>query len=136
MSLFAYDDLIGVPFVPGGRDQAHGLDCYGLAMECFARMGIRLPDPFKNIEQLPTPDGDVGAWTEAFIARHFLNWRRIPAPEAGCAVAIRNDGELHIGVMVNERQFLHSLRQVNACLNRIDREPWASRLLGAYAYCG
>ena len=35
---FAYDDLIGVPFVDGGRDK-NGLDCWGLVKEAFRRQG-------------------------------------------------------------------------------------------------
>ena len=30
-----YDDLIGAPFIDGGRDKETGLDCWGLAREMF-----------------------------------------------------------------------------------------------------
>ena len=40
---FRYDDLIGVPYKERGRGLG-GMDCYGLAIECCARMGKRLRD--------------------------------------------------------------------------------------------
>ena len=38
-----YEDLIGVPFVDGGRD-TNGMDCWGLVRECFKRQGIVVKD--------------------------------------------------------------------------------------------
>ena len=37
-------DLIGKPFVSGGRDVEIGMDCWGLVMEIYMRYGVRLPD--------------------------------------------------------------------------------------------
>jgi len=39
-----YKDLIGIPFRLHGRSPEDGLDCYGLVMEIYRRMGIELPD--------------------------------------------------------------------------------------------
>lgn len=39
-----YDDLIGIPFINGGRDRNKGFDCYGLVMEVYRRCGIALPE--------------------------------------------------------------------------------------------
>ena len=38
------DDLIGLPFIDGGRDPSVGFDCWGLSTEVFRRYGIELPD--------------------------------------------------------------------------------------------
>ena len=38
------NDLIGVPFVNGGRSTSLGLDCWGLVMEVFRRYDQTLPD--------------------------------------------------------------------------------------------
>jgi len=42
-TMFNYDDLIGIPFVDGGRDIT-GLDCWGLALELFKRQGYIIHD--------------------------------------------------------------------------------------------
>ncbi len=39
-----FNDLIGVPFVDGGRSPDTGLDCWGLALEIYRRAGVALPD--------------------------------------------------------------------------------------------
>ena len=39
-----YSDLIGVPFKNQGRDKNIGLDCYGLVMEVYKKLGIQLPE--------------------------------------------------------------------------------------------
>ena len=38
-----YEDLIGVPFMDGGRDK-NGMDCWGLVREYFKRQGIVVKD--------------------------------------------------------------------------------------------
>lgn len=35
---------IGVPYLPGGRDPARGLDCYGLVRAVYRELGRELPD--------------------------------------------------------------------------------------------
>ena len=37
-------DLIGIPFVRGGRDPQRGMDCQGLVMAALARWGCDVPD--------------------------------------------------------------------------------------------
>lgn len=40
----AIDDLLGVPYVLGGRDVKNGLDCYGLTIEIERRLGTPVFD--------------------------------------------------------------------------------------------
>ena len=39
------EGLIGIPFVACGRDLETGIDCLGLVIAFFCRVGIALPDP-------------------------------------------------------------------------------------------
>ena len=43
-----YSDLIGVPFKNRGRDKNTGLDCYGLVMEVYKKIGIQLPEYYAD----------------------------------------------------------------------------------------
>ena len=98
---FAYDDLIGVPFVDGGRDAKSGLDCWGLVKEVFRRQGYEVPDYHisaieaadiagvdasrQTARGLPrTVAADAGALGEP--CRHLHRQRQIPAclPADGC----------------------------------------------------
>lgn len=46
--LIPHDDLLGVPWVLGGRDPATGLDCWGVVVELRRRAGLATPDPFRD----------------------------------------------------------------------------------------
>ncbi len=39
---------MGVPYLRGGRDPKEGLDCVGLKIEFWRRMGFEIADPFEN----------------------------------------------------------------------------------------
>ncbi len=75
-----YEDLIGTPFIDGGRDKGAGLDCWGLAREMFHRQGIDVPDY------------RISAMRTAEIAREMtaeeMDWERLDAPEEGCLVLL------------------------------------------------
>lgn len=41
-------DLIGVPYRQFGRDPKEGLDCTGLKIEFWRRLGVEISDPYDN----------------------------------------------------------------------------------------
>lgn len=47
----SFDDLVGIPFVEGGRDPAVGLDCLGIVLEGLRRLGIESEDPWSALKQ-------------------------------------------------------------------------------------
>lgn len=47
----SFDDLVGIPFVEGGRDPAVGLDCLGIVLEGLRRLGIEAEDPWSALKQ-------------------------------------------------------------------------------------
>jgi cell wall-associated NlpC family hydrolase len=45
------DDIIGVPWVEGGRDQSPGLDCLGVVLlVVLERMGLPSFDPWATLQ--------------------------------------------------------------------------------------
>lgn len=120
-------DLIGLPYVPGGRLPGPGTDCFGLVLECCRRMGRPIPDPFTSAEQ-PV---DAKRW----IAERLGGWRKIAYPMAGGVVELRSaEHPAHIGFLLDEVRFLHSLRETGAVIGRVDRDPWLYRVMGFYDY--
>lgn len=75
-----FQDLIGVPFVRGGRDRS-GLDCLGVVLEILDRMGIpreSRPDPWARLREL-YDSRDRGALREILAGGQVIPsaWRRL-----------------------------------------------------------
>ena len=77
---FAYDDLIGVPFVDGGRDPKSGLDCWGLVKEAFRRQGCEVPD--YHISAIEAAD------IAGTMKRQEDDWISLDGPRVGCLVLL------------------------------------------------
>jgi probable lipoprotein NlpC len=121
------DDLIGKPFVDGGRGPG-GYDCYGVVKEVFRRAGIDLPE--YHIGCL-----DTLAISAAVESQRSL-WRRLTSPAAPCVVAIRlNPGSIsHVGAYIGGGQFIHAYQNAGGvCINRLEELVWKRRIEGFYA---
>lgn len=46
----SFDDLVGVPFLEGGRDPAVGVDCLGIVLLGLHRLGIEAEDPWSALK--------------------------------------------------------------------------------------
>lgn len=135
VSTVQYDDLIGVPYRDGGRT-LDGLDCWGLVLEVFRRMGIMIPDVFSGQDQLAVRDLQAHQPALDWIASLFGDWRRVEVPTIGGAVAIGNveGAAVHVGVIVEPFRMLHAMRHTGVVLSRVDHAPWAEQVLGFYVY--
>ena len=124
------DDLLGVPFMPGGRDPGHGLDCWGLVREVMGRLGVSLPDePYS---------GECAAVTDAMVSRWRPRFRRLPGPQEPSLVLIRNDPIFcnHIGVLVDPARFIHTLEGRGVSVERIAHPLWRHSIVGYYEWIG
>lgn len=130
MTTVPYRDLLGVKFVPKGRDPKIGLDCHGLVMLVLGRLGITVPDPFTQGEHVRPCD------SHEWLRANFGGWARIEKPHPGCVVALTNNGvdTNHIGVMISEMEFVHSERTVGVVVGRINSAPFDARFRGFYEY--
>lgn len=118
-----YADLVGKPFAEGGRGPA--FDCVGLAVEFQRRRGIGTPMYLSDEVELHRQIAAGGALDDC---------HRLDAAEPGCYVLLRSfeEGERHIGVMVDPYRMLHSRREVGSVLEVLSRSVWARRVIGFY----
>lgn len=90
------NDLLGKPY----KDHARGpeaYDCYGLAIEVARRYGYVLNDVVytnHNIE-LSTENAPT------------LNVTKVERPYAGALIEMQCGNELHIGVCISSKEFIH-----------------------------
>lgn len=123
--MFKYDDLVGVPFKDGGRDN-HGYDCWGLAMELFRRQGIEL----KEYQCSSEATKEIAE----YMAQGRSTWTKLPVPGIGCLVVIRmldTGWANHCGIYVGNGKFIHAYsEQTGVVIDRIKR--WGPRVVGYY----
>lgn len=119
-----YEDLIGIPFVDGGRNES-GLDCWGLAKEMYRRQGINVKDY------------QISAMDTANIAdelkKNEPDWRKLKEEKTGCLVVMRLAGSEwanHVGIMLEYGKFIHAYRDTGVCIDRLQR--WKSHIVGFY----
>lgn len=101
------NDLLGVPYKDHGRDK-NGFDCYGLAIEVSKRFGYKLDDVLYSTHDIALSDAN----------KPTLNVTPINKPQAGAILEMNYKNELHIGVCLNSREFIHMTR-TGCRVNRI-----------------
>lgn len=131
-----YSDLIGVPFKNRGRDKNTGLDCYGLVMEVYKKIGIQLPEYYADWNNAEKINGII----QQEVGTSF--WKKvdgshIPIP---CVMAIRfgvPKGVVnHTGVYVGNGKFIHIRENVGVCVDRVNSPAWKKQIEGFYEYIG
>lgn len=122
-------DLIGIPFVDGGRDPRQGLDCWGLVLEIFRRCDIVLPDYRIGCMEASRIDGAIADGRELWT-------RQDPSdPPVPSLVVIRfNQATLcnHTGVYIGAGRFIHTRRKIGVNIDRIDSPAWRKVIEGYY----
>ena len=119
-----YEDLIGVPFVDGGRDKS-GMDCWGLAREMFRRQGIDIPDYHVSAVSAGSVASKMGV--------DVAYWQKLAQPVLGCLVLIRLSPDVwanHVGIYIGDGKFIHAYSATGVSIGRLRR--WRSRIVGFY----
>ena len=97
-----YRDLIGIPFRLHGRSPQDGLDCYGLVMEIYRRMGIELQD--YDYDDSPRNTG-----TDLFEEHKTNDFVEVKGkPCEGDVIVLGNGMGTHCGVFVRGGRVLHA----------------------------
>ena len=93
------NDLIGIPYKEHGRS-SDGMDCYGLAIEVMRRYGYKLNDVVYENYDLELSAENIPT----------LNLTPIDAPREGAILEMQYNNELHIGVCISKKEFIHMTR--------------------------
>lgn len=106
-------DLIGVPYKDNGRDLA-GLDCYGLAIiAVYLISKKRLRDIVYNNHNAELSDKFAPT----------LNIKKTSTPAPSNIIEMTFNNEIHIGVIINEREYIHATRNQGARISLIKCAP-------------
>lgn len=105
------NELLGVPYKPHGRD-LDGMDCYGLAIAAAACYGFKLDDALYDCNALDLSDE----------LKPTLNIYPTPVPFPGALLEMHAGNELHVGICLNSRDFIHMTKN-GARVNRIGVLP-------------
>ena len=105
------NDLIGVPYKDHGRS-LDGMDCYGLAIEVMRRYGYKLNDVEYNNHDLELADENAPT----------LNVTPIDQVREGAILEMQTNNELHIGVCISKKEFIHMTR-TGCRINQIGTIP-------------
>lgn len=130
-----YQKFIGIPFKPHGRTK-EGFDCIGLTIAVLKESGQLIPD----VWQYDTPDGAEAAANFLVelisIEEGTSKWKPCE-PSKDAVVLFKIAGLVrHIGVMINEVQFIHTMYNVDTCVESIDSPVWKKRIAGFYKWSG
>lgn len=112
------NDLLGIPYKDHGRDK-NGMDCYGLAIEVARRYGYKLDDVVYDNHDLSLSDEK----------KPTLNVTPIDKPREGALIEMQYGNELHIGVCINSREFIH-MTKTGCRVNQIG----ALKIRGLYGF--
>lgn len=123
-----YTDLLGAPFVYGGRSVKEGFDCYGLAMEIYRRLGMRLPE-YQSTDQFSLIHKMIHEAKPLFV--------EVVKPEPYCLATfiIRPPYTTHIGVVLKDsRRFIHIMQRRLVAIEWLDHVGWVRRNTGYYRW--
>jgi cell wall-associated NlpC family hydrolase len=124
-----FDDLIGVPYIEGGRDRKVGLDCYGLCIEVNRRIGIEI---FEYISPL-----NEKSLIHEMIMKEKDLFLELKKPEPFCLVTFSFDDKYvtHIGVVLaDKKRFIHTLKKTNCTIENLNHRFWQKKIRGYYKW--
>lgn len=124
LSARLYVDLIGKPFLAGGRGP-ESFDCVGLALEIARRLGKQVPDFVSSEAELHQQLAGDGA--------ALADCPQIPRPVPGCAVLLRmSPSQHHLAFMVDEYRMIHTTAATGCVIERVNSPLWSRRVIGYY----
>lgn len=129
-------DLIGVPFIHGGRDLAKGVDCFGLLIECHRRLGIEIPD-FRSPQFHFEIESALAVEKQSWVC-HSERTVEEPVPLTAClpgrSLLIKVRGcACHVGFVHKPGWFIHTWEDTNG-VTQERLSLWKQRILGVYEF--
>jgi cell wall-associated NlpC family hydrolase len=128
----ACDDLVGIPFRYGGRG-ADGMDCWGVVVEAFRRLGLGIEDVPAYGEVLATDNNPV------FDTERTACWHAVQPPYEPYDVLLFADGccgaaATHCALWLGRGRMLHAIERLGVIVSPL--RHFRKRLVGAYRHEG
>ena len=123
-----YRELIGVPFVNGGRTPQEGFDCWGLTRYIFEHYhGIVLPDYRIDCYNASAINSNILGETKK-------KWTKIEEPTSPCVIVMRFNSPIanHVGVYLGKGDFIHTAEKMGVNINSIFLPYWKRHIDGFY----
>jgi cell wall-associated NlpC family hydrolase len=126
-------NLIGIPFIDGGRDPKVGLDCWGMVMLAARYFGYEMPD--YKMSCFDSLRIGVTAASEMQGRR----WQKLECPVPGCVVAMAADPEMpemvnHVGTYIGKGEFLQTTAKTGSIKTSIHDPYWKNKIKGYYKW--
>lgn len=110
----SFADLIGAPYMVGGRGECGFYDCYGICIEAARRLG-------KTLKDIGVTENDIELAEEYAPT---LNVERINEPERAALLEMDGGGGiLHIGICLDAKTFIHATTTQGVRISRIGCLP-------------
>lgn len=134
---YTFDDLIGIPFLYGGRDR-QGVDCLGLVFLVYEKFGIKIRNYDIVCDALKQVEYESHSVDNA-IKKYKVQWEQIEYPEIPCVITMGGCLRLpnictHLGIYIIEGKFIHILEGRTSCIVRMDNLLFSKRMSGFYRY--
>lgn len=111
--------LIGIPYAD--------MNCWELARRFYLDVfGVHLKHYFNEL-----PEDRMGKRDLIYTNRG--DFAEVDYPQYGDLILFSIRGvESHIGIWINDQQFLHSSRGIGSCIDRLER--WKTHITGYYGH--
>lgn len=120
--------LIGTKYLKNGRNPKEGLDCLGLCIEAYKRMGV------EGFPDLNAPDDREMIHSLMMSERDLFEEVKVPEEGNIVAISIRPPYVTHMGVMINKQSFIHIIAQHGCIVSRLNDAFWGKRIKGVYKW--
>lgn len=122
-------DYIGLPYADRGRGPS--FDCYGFIRYVYQNeLGLDLPDFLRTYKSAENAESVAAA-----INERKIDWVKVEEPRPLDLLLFKIMGHpVHVGLYLNESDFLHCFQGCNSCIERLDSHNWNKRLLGVYRW--
>lgn len=130
-----YAKYIVIPFKEHGRDE-EGCDCWGLARLIWKKeCGILVPSYGDTYSKTSRNARDEVSKTIKENGTESEEWVKIKSGQERefDAILLRvNDRPMHVGVVLPNKKFIHTLAKTNTCIQSYSGMEWRDRVLGFY----
>ncbi len=121
-------EFLGAPYKHGGRSIC-GLDCYGLIIKVYQRLGHELFDVSESYGP------DWSSERNLFIENCHRQWKKVESPDLFDVVLLCSKSGVvdHAGIYIGQGKFLHTCKAGTVIARLAD---WSSKIEGFYRFNG